>query len=40
MRYKEIYEYSINKKEKFWLEQARQLKWFKEPSNILSKNEK
>ena len=39
MRYKEIYEYSINKKEKFWLEQARQLKWFKEPSNILSKNE-
>lgn len=40
MSYKEIYQYSIEEKEKFWAEQARQLKWFKEPSNILSKNEK
>ena len=39
MNYQEIYQYSINEKEKFWAEQARQLKWFKEPSNILSKNE-
>ena len=40
MNYKDIYEYSISEKEKFWAEQARQLKWFKEPSDILSKNEK
>src|SRR4029079_9032877 len=40
MNYKEIYKYSINEKERFWAEQAHQLKWFKEPSNILSKNEK
>jgi len=40
MNYKDLYQYSINEKEKFWAEQARQLKWFKEPSTILSKNEK
>src|ERR1051326_6541419 len=40
MKYNEIYQYSINEKEKFWAEQAYQLKWFKEPSNILSKNDK
>ena len=40
MNYKEIYQYSIDEKERFWAEQARQLKWFREPSNILSKNEK
>ena len=40
MTYKELYRYSINEKEKFWAEQARQLKWFKDPSNILSKDEK
>jgi acyl-coenzyme A synthetase/AMP-(fatty) acid ligase len=39
MNYKELYQYSINEKEKFWAEQAASLKWFKEPSNILSKNE-
>ena len=39
MNYKEIYSNSINEKEKFWAEQARQLKWFKEPSDILTKNE-
>jgi propionyl-CoA synthetase len=39
MNYKEIYSKSINEKEKFWAEQARQLKWFKEPSDILTKNE-
>src|SRR5215831_11763822 len=40
MNYKEIYQYSISEREKFWAEQARQLKWFKEPTNILSKTEK
>ncbi len=40
MNYKEIYQYSIDEKEKFWAEQSRLLKWFKEPSTILSKNEK
>jgi len=40
MNYKEIYQYSIDEKEKFWAEQAHQLKWFKEPSEILSKNDK
>jgi len=40
MNYKEIYQYSIDQKEKFWAEQAHQLKWFKEPSEILSKNDK
>ena len=40
MNYKEIYRYSIDQKEKFWAEQAHQLKWFKEPSNILSKDDK
>jgi len=40
MNYKEIYQYSIDEKEKFWAEQAHQLRWFKEPSKILSKNDK
>ena len=40
MNYKDLYQYSINEKEKFWAEQAHQLKWFKKPTNILSKNEK
>ena len=40
MKYNEFYRYSIDEKEKFWAEQARMLKWFKEPSDILSKNEK
>ncbi|HEV8507409.1 MAG TPA: AMP-binding protein [Chitinophagaceae bacterium] len=40
MNYKKIYQYSINEKEKFWAQQTQQLKWFKEPSNILSKNDK
>ena len=39
MNYKEFYQYSIDEKEKFWAEQARSLKWFKEPSNILTKND-
>jgi len=39
MNYKEIYQYSIDEKEKFWAEQAHQLRWFKEPSKILSKND-
>src|SRR4051812_45433141 len=40
MNYSELYQYSINEKEKFWAEQARMLKWFKEPTTILSKDEK
>ena len=40
MTYKELYQYSIEQKEKFWAEQAHLLKWFKEPTNILSQNEK
>src|SRR6185436_5233756 len=39
MNYKELYQYSITEKEKFWAEQANQLKWFRQPTNILSKNE-
>jgi acyl-coenzyme A synthetase/AMP-(fatty) acid ligase len=40
MNYKGLYQYSIEEKEKFWTEQAHLLKWFKEPTNILSQNEK
>ncbi|ANE50376.1 propionyl-CoA synthetase [Flavisolibacter tropicus] len=40
MNYKEFYQYSIEEKEKFWAEQARLLKWFKEPTTILNKDEK
>ena len=40
MTYKELYQYSIEQKEKFWAEQAHLLKWFKEPTNILSQSEK
>src|SRR5215831_19330662 len=40
MDYHKFYQYSIQEKEEFWSEQSRLLKWFKEPSNILSKNEK
>ncbi|HMD00446.1 MAG TPA: AMP-binding protein [Ferruginibacter sp.] len=39
MNYHELYTYSISEKEKFWAEQASQIKWFKAPTNILSKNE-
>jgi acyl-coenzyme A synthetase/AMP-(fatty) acid ligase len=39
MNYNEVYQYSIEEKEKFWAEQASALKWFKGPSQILSKNE-
>jgi len=39
VNYKELYRSSIDDKEKFWAAQARALKWFKEPSQILSKNE-
>ena len=40
MNYQELYQYSMLEKEKFWAEQSRLLKWFKEPSNILSQDEK
>jgi len=40
MNYRKFHQESIDEKEKFWAQQAHMLKWFKEPSNILSKNEK
>lgn len=40
MNYQELYRYSIDEKEKFWAEQARMLRWFKEPTTILNKDEK
>ncbi|HEX6847694.1 MAG TPA: AMP-binding protein [Chitinophagaceae bacterium] len=40
MNYEQLYQYSIDQKEKFWAEQSRLLQWFKQPSNILSKDEK
>jgi len=40
MNYQELYQQSIAEKETFWAEQARMLKWFKEPSVILNKSEK
>jgi acyl-coenzyme A synthetase/AMP-(fatty) acid ligase len=40
VNYRELYRWSIEDKEEFWAQQARALKWFKEPSQILSKNEK
>jgi len=40
MNYKELYSQSIEQKEKFWQEQARALPWYKQPTTILSQNEK
>lgn len=40
MNYKEIYNKSIENPEDFWKEQANQLEWYKNPSIILSKDEK
>ncbi len=39
MNYNEFYAKSITNPEGFWEEQARQIKWFKSPQTILSKDE-
>lgn len=39
MTYKEIYEDSIEKPEKFWAEQADAIEWYNKPETILSKDE-
>ena len=39
MKYQEFYKKSINNPEEFWKEQTQNLAWYKEPKNILSKNE-
>lgn len=39
MNYQEFYKQSIESPEEFWNAQAMQLAWYKNPSNILSKNE-
>ena len=38
MKYQNIYDHSIQKPEEFWNEQAQNISWFKQPSNILSKD--
>ncbi|OAB25175.1 propionyl-CoA synthetase [Flavobacterium fryxellicola] len=38
MTYKEIYEDSIDKPEKFWAEQADAIEWYNKPETILSKD--
>jgi len=40
MSYVTLYEESIRNKEAFWTKQASELEWFKQPTNILSQNEK
>ncbi len=39
MKYQEFYKKSINNPDEFWKEHAQNLAWYKEPKNILSKNE-
>lgn len=39
MKYTEFYAKSIDNAEEFWEEQAHQIKWFKTPNTILSKDE-
>ncbi len=39
MKYKEIYEDSIEHPEKFWAEQADAIEWYNKPETILSKDE-
>jgi len=40
MQYSDFYESSINEKEAFWKNQAKEIPWFKFPQTILSQNEK
>ena len=39
MKYNDFYKKSIENPEEFWKEQSKELKWYKEPTNILSKDE-
>ncbi|NLP57480.1 acetate--CoA ligase [Lutibacter sp. B1] len=39
MSYQKHYNYSIENPEQFWGEQANEIKWFKQPTTILSKDE-
>lgn len=39
MKYQDFYKKSLENAEDFWAEQAHQIKWFKTPQTILSKNE-
>jgi len=39
MNYQEFYQKSIKSPEEFWKEHAQNLAWYKEPKNILSKND-
>ncbi|MFH4965553.1 acetate--CoA ligase [Gaetbulibacter sp. M235] len=39
MKYQDFYNKSIKKPEDFWKKQAQNLAWYKEPTNILSKND-
>ncbi|MGZ0016626.1 acetate--CoA ligase [Yeosuana sp. AK3] len=39
MTYQEFYGQSLNHPEAFWKEQAQKLSWYKEPENILTKND-
>ncbi len=39
MTYQELYNHSIQSPEKFWSEQANEIKWFKKPTTILSKDQ-
>ena len=38
MTYQDLYKHSIQSPEKFWSEQAKEIKWFKKPTTILSKD--
>ncbi len=39
MKYQEFYKKSIESPELFWEEQSQNLDWYKQPTNILSKDE-
>lgn len=39
MRYQETYDKSIQNPDEFWLEQAKELKWFKEPKTAVTQDE-
>ncbi len=39
MKYQEFYKKSIESPELFWEEQSQNLGWYKQPTNILSKDE-
>ena len=39
MTYQELYDHSIQSPEKFWSKQANEIKWFKKPTTILSKDQ-